>query len=111
MKKKLIVKQVDESDCGVCCLLSIIRYYKGNVPLEILKINTNTTKFGTNAYELIKCANLYGIEGRGLKVENLTNLEFPLIAHLKLQNDFYHFVVIYECNNNYIEIMDPAKVK
>lgn len=111
MKKKLIIKQVDESDCGVCSLLSIIRFYKGNVPLEILKINTNTNKFGTNAYEIIKCANLYGLEGNGLKINNIETLEFPVIAHLKLQNDFYHFVVIYKIKDNILEIMDPAKGK
>ena len=113
MRKNLIVKQVDESDCGVCCLLSIIRYYKGNVPLEILKIDTNTTKSGTNAYELINAANKYGFEGKGYKVKKITNLSYPVIAHLKIDEDFYHFVVIYKVDKNNIILMDPAlgKVK
>ena len=34
MTKKFIVKQNDMKDCGICCLESIIRYYKGNIPLE-----------------------------------------------------------------------------
>ena len=28
MRKELIIKQEEISDCGVCSLLSIIRYYK-----------------------------------------------------------------------------------
>lgn len=28
-----VVKQEDEADCGACCLLSIIKYYNGNIPL------------------------------------------------------------------------------
>lgn len=111
MKHKLIVKQVDESDCGVCCLLSIIRYYKGNVPLEILKIDTNTNKFGTNAFELIEAASKYGFEGKGLKIEKISSLNLPLIAHLKISEDFYHFVVIYKIYNNNITLMDPAQGK
>ena len=31
MKKKLVVLQEGNKDCGVCCLLSIIRYYNGNI--------------------------------------------------------------------------------
>lgn len=110
MKKKLIVKQVDESDCGVCCLLSIIKYYNGFVSLELLKIDTNTTQFGTNAYELINAATKYGLEGKGIKVNDLKNIKLPAIAHLKI-NNYYHFVVIYEIKDNYIIIMDPATGK
>ena len=36
-----IVRQQDEKDCGVCSLLSIIRYYKGNVPLEQLRLDAS----------------------------------------------------------------------
>lgn len=107
MQKKLIVKQVDESDCGVCCLLSIIRYFKGNVPLEILKIDTNTNKTGTNAYELIKAGSFYGLEGTCLKIDTL-NISFPVIAHIKIEDEFYHFVVIYKVEKNFIILMDPA---
>jgi len=110
MKKKTIVKQVDESDCGVCCLLSIIKYYNGFVPLELLKIDTNTTQFGTNAYELINAASKYGLEGKGIKTNDLKNIKLPAIAHLNI-NNYYHFVVIYEIKNNYIIIMDPATGK
>ena len=108
MKKKLIVKQVDESDCGACSLLSIIRYYGGNIPLEILKIDTNTGSNGTNALELINASIKYGFEGKGLKLNNLNNIKLPVIAHLLLENEIYHFVVIYEFKNNELLIMDPA---
>lgn len=108
MKKKLIVKQVDEYDCGACCLLSIIRYYNGNVPLELLKIDTNTSQFGTNAFELINASKKYGLEGKGINTKDLDNIKLPAIAHLKLDKDFYHFVVIYKIDKEFITIMDPA---
>jgi len=108
MRKKLIVKQVDACDCGACCLLSIIRYYKGNVPLELLKIDTNTSKLGTNAYEIIKAAEKYGFEGKGIKMNKIIDLTLPIIAHLKISEDFYHFIVIYEIKDNYLIVMDPA---
>ncbi len=35
-----------KKDCGVCSLLSIIRYYKGNVPLEQLRLDARTNNEG-----------------------------------------------------------------
>ena len=49
MKKNLVVIQEEISDCGVCSLLSIIRYYGGNESLENLRIDSLTTKDGVNA--------------------------------------------------------------
>ena len=56
MNKKLEVIQEECSDCGICCLASIIKYYGGNVSLENLRYFTETNNYGTNAYELIICA-------------------------------------------------------
>jgi len=108
MKKKLIVKQVDESDCGACSLLSIIRYFKGNVPLEVLKIDTNTSSNGTNSLELINASAKYGFEGKGIKTDSINNIKFPAIAHLLLENGIFHFVVLYELKDDYLIIMDPS---
>ena len=108
MKKYLEVIQEENSDCGICCLSSIIKYYKGYIPLEILRLNTNTNNDGTNAYELINYAKRIGFNSYGEKVNNLEKLKLPLIAHLKLNNNIFHFVVIYEINNKFLLIMDPS---
>ena len=38
VKKKLFVKQRDFRDCGPCCLLSIIKFYEGNINLEQIRL-------------------------------------------------------------------------
>ena len=43
MRKELIVLQDGFKDCGSACLLSIIRYYGGDIPLSSLVELTNTT--------------------------------------------------------------------
>ena len=58
MKKELIVLQDGFKDCGSACLLSIIRYYGGDIPLSNLVELTNTTKNGTNLLELKKSPKL-----------------------------------------------------
>ena len=47
MKKNLIVLQEGNKDCGAACLLSIIRYYGGDISLERLINLTKTDKEGT----------------------------------------------------------------
>ena len=111
MKKIPEIIQEETSDCGICCLESIIVYYNGFIPLETLRINTNTDIDGCNAYELINCAKKYGFNAYGKKIEKIYldfTISYPLIAHLKLNNNYYHFVVIYKIKDNYIYIMDPA---
>jgi len=109
MKKNLEVIQEEVSDCGICSLASIIKYYGGNVSLETLRFYTGTDNNGTNAYELINCAKRFGFNAYGEKIENIKIINQPVIAHLKLNNDFFHFVVIYEINEQNITIMDPSR--
>lgn len=105
------VKQSSEKDCGPACLLSIIKYYKGFVNLETIKIDSKTTSRGTNAYDLIKAANKYGFDAAGysVEVENLLTecRAYPFIAQVKI-NKFEHYIVVYEVQKNKVVVMDPA---
>ncbi len=111
MFKKFIVLQEDKHDCAAASLLSIIKYYNGNMDLETVRELINTTKDGTNAYDLINGAREIGLEGKGKKLDfiNLTKeTNLPLIAHIKKDN-MYHFVVIYKIDTKKgkITVMDP----
>lgn len=113
MKKNVVVKQRDLKDCGVCSLLSIMKYYGGYVPLEKLRVDTQTSLEGTTAYQLVKTARNYGFDAYGMKLEHLSELEgavLPVIAHVEI-NHLTHFLVIYKINQLELEVMDPAKGK
>ena len=71
MKRKYITKQEDIKDCGAASISSIIKYYDGYVPLETLRLYTNTSYEGTNAYNLINCANKLGFYAYGEKVKEI----------------------------------------
>ena len=110
MKKEFIVKQNDIRDCGICCLLSVIKYYKGYIPLERLRLDTRTDRNGTTAFNLINTAIKYGFNACGKKIDVLdSNLILPAIAHLEYENGLNHFVVIYKVTKDYVYIMNPAK--
>lgn len=114
MKKKYpFVKQDDLKDCAVASLLMIIRFYNGNISISKLREMMNTSKNGTSAYHLIEAARMIGFKATGirLKIEDFNdNLILPCIAHVTINDIYYHYVVIYEINFNkkQLWIADPA---
>lgn len=113
MKKNIIVRQQDLKDCGVCSLLSIIKYYGGYIPLEKMRQDTKTSLEGTTAYHLVKAARNYGFDAYGMKLDKISELEntiLPVIAHVEMKN-FNHFLVIYKVSKEDVLVMDPAKGK
>lgn len=111
MSKKIIVIQDGIKECGSACLLSIIRYYGGNVPMQELLRLTNTTKDGTTFYDIKEAAYEIGLSVKGYKVENaskLYELTKPFISQVII-NNYLHFIVVYKIENEMVTIMDPAK--
>lgn len=113
MHKNIIVKQTGYKDCAVSCLLSIIRYYKGDISKEELSFIINTNDKGTSAYHMIEGMRKVGFDGSGrkLSLNELIDSEpnIPFIAHIQNQN-YYHFIVIYEIDKKRkcFTAMDPA---
>ncbi len=107
-----IVLQEGSKDCGISCLLSIIRYYESDIPKEYLRELTNTSKTGVTAYNLIEAAKKIGFNAIGVtgEINDITIDELPCIAHIIMHNKFTHFIVIYKIDieKNKITIMDPS---
>ena len=104
------VKQEGLKDCGVACLLMIIRYYDGNISLEKLRDMTKTDKNGVTAYHLKSASEKIGLKCDAYKIESLyQNIKLPCIAHITNES-FNHYVVIYEIDNDKQELIiaDPA---
>lgn len=113
MKKNLIVLQEGNKDCGAAALLSIIRYYGGDMSLERIIEMTKTGKEGTNFYNISLAANEIGLSTRSFKVEDVTELRKinnPYIVQLNYKY-YFHFVVVYKLENDKVLLMDPAKGK
>lgn len=110
-----VVLQDGIKDCGVCCLLSIIKHYKGNVSKEYLREWTNTTKDGVSAYKLVETANKVGFSSYGAtgNINDLKNETLPVIAHVIINKKYQHFVVIYDIDydKKKILLMDPSHGK
>ena len=100
-----VVLQDGAKDCGICCLLSVIRYYGGDVSKEYLRELTNTTRFGVSAYQLICAAEKLGFDASGMKgdLSKIEKNNLPCLSHIILHKSYKHFVTIYDISERLIE--------
>lgn len=100
-------------DCGVTCLYNIIKYYNGNISMSKLRRLTKTNENGTNVYNIVNASNSLGLKAEAYKCEfnDLSNVKLPIIAHIKLDNKFDHFVILEKINNEKIIVQDPIRGK
>ena len=86
MNKRLIVLQDGNKDCGNAALLSIIRFYGGDIPISKLVEMNNTTKEGTNFLNLKYTA--LQIASKLLQPNQLTYFYILLFLQLHLKVQF-----------------------
>lgn len=111
---KSFVMQRDKSDCGVACLLSIIRFHQGNCSYEALLKMCGTSRYGTSIEGIKKAANLGGLEAEAFLVKELKDFKkevnFPSVLLVVNKQLLNHFIVCCELNNDkFYKIFDPAK--
>lgn len=106
--EKEMVVQKSVNDCGVACLLYVLKYFGKNVTYKSVEEKIIKEKDGISAYEIIKVSKEFGISSCGYKNLKVNkNLTFPLIAHT-INNNVQHFVVVLKVSNNNVYIMDPS---
>ena len=122
--RPLYIFQQDQSDCGVACLATIIKYHHGNSSLEDLRKLSGTSRQGTTMLGLLQAAQQLGFEAVGLEAEGVRNLEAltePAILHVIIEDKLQHYLVFFpnghegtktidrSKSNNQLLIFDPAK--
>ena len=110
MKHKFI-RQQNAKDCGVMCLYNIIKYYGGNISIDDLRKKLNTDKNGTSVYDIVKTSNDLGLISSAYECEinDLCSLNLPIIAHIKVEGKFDHFVIIKKIVDDTILVFDPIR--
>lgn len=102
--KGYIVRQEEEKDCGASSLASIIKYYNGFVPLELVRCDTLTDNKGTNFYNIKMAALKYGFDSVGIINQDVSP---PYIVQTRI-NNINHFMVVYEKSSDKVVVMNPA---
>jgi ATP-binding cassette, subfamily C, bacteriocin exporter len=116
--KKTFTRQHDQSDCGVAALLSVIRFYGGDAPVERLREQSGTSREGTTLLGLYQAAKSHGFtvaafqadSGTAGGVNSLKTTAYPCILHILKEKCLQHYVVCYgfDTAKNAFIIGDPA---
>jgi ATP-binding cassette subfamily B protein len=113
--KNIHVQQQGQSDCGVACLLSVLKYYGGHETLENLRRLSGTNITGTTLLGLHQAAQRLGFDSEGCEadMEALINHQQPCILHVVIEDKLQHYVVCFETIEQQRELKfvigDPAK--
>lgn len=111
--KKHHNQHIDQSDCGVVCLTSILSYHNSYQPLEELRELSGTNKIGVTMLGLIQCARKIGFDADGYEadIKSLKESKNIAILHIIKNDIFQHYIVCfgYSQQKQAFIISDPAK--
>lgn len=107
---KAFILQNNQSDCGVACLSSIIKFHGGVPNLEKLRIASGTSRQGTTLLGLYQVANSIGFNAEGMQADMvfLREIKQPVILHVLVNGSMLHYLVCYQVMQNRFLIGDPA---
>lgn len=104
MKKVPYVHQLNATECGVCVLTMMLRYFGAYHSLQEVRNQLPVGRDGVTIRRLINAFHFYGIEAsvyRG-NIDSISEIMLPAIINWEDE----HFVVLERISHNYIFIVD-----
>ena len=105
------VKQHDMTDCGAACLATISKQNGYRIGITKIREVAGTDKQGTNVYGVIKAAEQLGFSAKGVKGDReafFSEFPLPCIAHVIVDGNLLHYVVIHKITKKQVVIADPG---
>ncbi|OPZ22379.1 MAG: Lactococcin-G-processing and transport ATP-binding protein LagD [Firmicutes bacterium ADurb.BinA205] len=110
MNRKLsvpMIKQVAQTECGLCCCLMILRYYKSKESVKSLQDDVDIGRDGLSFKRMKEILKSRGMDTAAYMVEDVTALEKfngPFVAFW----DNMHYVVVEKVKKGKYYIKNPA---
>ncbi|PCH77420.1 MAG: peptidase C39 [Flavobacteriaceae bacterium] len=116
MRIKKIIKshsqQLDNSDCGIICIQTILKYFNSHSSLENLRELSGTFKQGTTMLGLVQCGQKLGFKPKGYEstIDALKEIKIPAILHTVFEETLQHYIVCfgYDRKKEKFIISNPA---
>lgn len=100
--------QFAETECGLCCCIMLLRYYKSNESYIEIQEELNIGRDGMSMKQMKNLFELRNFDTIFIKTDHIEEMDaiyFPMIAYV----DDNHFVVIEKIKSNHVIFNDPAK--
>ncbi len=105
-KRRPVVRQHDEMDCGAACMSMVAKFYGKHIDIPTFRSLIHVTRDGASMLAMKSGAEAVGLEAIGVMsgVKGLRKLRVPFIALMD-----YHYVVVYEAGEERFVFADPAE--
>ena len=103
-----VIMQLEALECGAASLAMVLAHYGKWIPLEQVRSDCGVSRDGSNAKNIYRAAENYGLKVRAMKMspEKLREEGFcPCIIHWNMN----HFVVLRGFRGDKVYINDPAR--
>jgi ATP-binding cassette subfamily B protein len=101
------IQQTTASDCGAASLTMVLAFHGKHLRLDDVRKVTGYGRDGADAMAILSAARVFGLRGRGVKVEEVEDLRF-LPAGSILHWQFNHFLVLERVTADGADVVDPA---
>lgn len=106
LRKVPYIEQMQQTECGLCCIAMLLRYYKSNETLSLIRNELTVGRDGLRLSDLQTYLNNRNFNTHIYRAttEQIENLPLPAVAYW----DKKHFVIVENINTKQVTIVDPA---
>src|SRR3954447_4325750 len=106
-KRVPFIQQNHPSDCRPASLTMVLAYHGKHLKLDEVRKITGFGRDGADAMAILSAARVFGLRGRGVKVEEVDDLKYLAPGSI-LHWQFNHFLVFERLTAEGAELVDPA---
>lgn len=107
MKKISLIRQVTETECGLCCCAMILRAYGSRESIKELQDCMDVGRDGLSISAMKQLFDDRGVNAKSYRVEDveeLRKIKQPFIAFVEHK----HYVIVEKITNDSVVLIDPA---
>lgn len=106
LRKVPYIEQMQQTECGLCCIAMLLRYYKSNETLSLIRNELTVGRDGLRLSDLQTYLNNRNFDTHIYRVTSnqISSLPLPAVAYW----DKKHFVIVESINTKQAIIIDPA---
>ncbi|ARY92613.1 MULTISPECIES: peptide cleavage/export ABC transporter [Lacticaseibacillus] len=109
--KTYYTSQIDERDCGVAALNTVLKRHGSDFSLAHLRNLAKTDNSGTTALGIVKAAQDLGFETKAIRADmslfDANDVPYPFIAHVIKNGKLLHYYVVFKATKTHLIIGDP----